>query len=54
LQVNKLVLCLLSHQLAPNEMLKASTNGEVRVADKNVNQKFVVVDFQDSYGKAQG
>jgi hypothetical protein len=26
----------------------------VRIADKNVKQKFVVVGFQDSYGKAQG
>jgi putative ABC transport system permease protein len=39
---------------APNKMLKASTNGEVRIAEENVKQKFVVVDFQDSYGKAQG
>jgi putative ABC transport system permease protein len=39
---------------SPNEMLEASTNGKVRVEDKNVNQKFVVVDFQNSYGKAQG
>jgi hypothetical protein len=38
----------------PNEMLDAATNGVVRIADVNVKQKFVVVDFQDSYGKAQG
>jgi putative ABC transport system permease protein len=35
-------------------MLNAATNGEVRIAEENVKQKFVVVDFQDSYGKAQG
>jgi putative ABC transport system permease protein len=39
---------------APNEMLKASTHGEVRVGAENIKQKFVVVDFQNSYGKAQG
>jgi putative ABC transport system permease protein len=38
----------------PNEMLNAATNGEVRIEEENVKQKFVVVDFQDSYGKAQG
>jgi hypothetical protein len=35
-------------------MLNAATNGEVRIEEENVKQKFVVVDFQDSYGKAQG
>jgi hypothetical protein len=35
-------------------MLNASTHGEVRVGAENIKQKFVVVDFQNSYGKAQG
>jgi putative ABC transport system permease protein len=38
----------------PNCMLEAAKDGEVRIAEENVKQKFVVVDFQDSYGKAQG
>jgi putative ABC transport system permease protein len=38
----------------PNKMLNASTHGEVRVGAENIKQKFVVVDFQNSYGKAQG
>jgi hypothetical protein len=35
-------------------MLNASTKGKIRIEDENVKQKFIVVDFQDSYGKAQG
>jgi hypothetical protein len=39
---------------SPINMLKDATKGNVKIADKNVKQKFVVVGFQDSYGKAQG